>query len=124
MADSPDTGSYSRPAKVLSGGGGLVSSTPDYVRFMQMVLNGGELDGVRILKRKTVAEILRNQLPGEAVPINISVNDPIRVVGFGLGFAVVVDVENRSLGPAGTGGWGGYANTSSSSTPPTSSQPW
>jgi CubicO group peptidase (beta-lactamase class C family) len=111
LTDSPDTGTYTRPAKVLSAGGGLISSTPDYVRFMQMVLNGGELDGVRILKRKTIAAMLRNQLPGEAVPINISVNDPIRVVGFGLGFAIVVDVENRSLGPAGTGGWGGYANT-------------
>jgi CubicO group peptidase (beta-lactamase class C family) len=111
LADSPDSGTYSRPAKVLSAGGGLVSSTPDYVRFMQMLLNGGELDGVRILKRKTVAAMLRNQLPGEAVPINVSANDPIRVVGFGLGFAVVVDVENLSLGPVGTGGWGGYANT-------------
>ena len=111
MADSPDTGTYTKPVKVLSGGGGLVSSTPDYLRFMQMLLNGGELDGVRILKRKTVAAMLRNQLPGEAVPINLTANDSIRVTGFGLGFAVVVDVENRSLGPAGTAGWGGYANT-------------
>jgi len=78
---------------------------------MQMLLNEGELDGVRILKRKTVAAMLRNQLPGEAVPINTSANDPIRLVGFGLGIAVVVDVENLSLGPAGTAGWGGYANT-------------
>ena len=91
---------------MFSGGGGLVSSTPDYLRFMQMMLNGGELDGVRILKRKTVAAMLRNQLPGEAVPINISANDPIRVVGFGLGFAITVDVENRSMGSAGTGGVG------------------
>jgi CubicO group peptidase (beta-lactamase class C family) len=55
--------------------------------------------------------MLRNQLPGEAVPINILANDSIRTVGFGLGFAVVVDVANTSLGPAGTAGWGGYANT-------------
>lgn len=111
LADSPDSGTYTKPAKVLSGGGGLVSSTPDYLRFMQMILNGGELDGVRILQRKTVAAMLRNQLPGEAVPINISANDSVRVVGFGLGFAVTVDVENRSMGSVGTGAWGGYANT-------------
>jgi CubicO group peptidase (beta-lactamase class C family) len=111
LTDSPDSGNYTRPAKVLSGGGGLVSSTPDYLRFMQMLLNGGELDGVRILQRKTVAAMLRNQLPGEAVPINISVNDSVRVVGFGLGFAVVVDVENRSMGSVGNAAWGGYANT-------------
>ena len=111
LTDSPDTGSYTRPAKVLSGGGGLVSSTPDYLRFMQMILNGGELDGVRILQRKTVAAMLRNQLPGESVPINLLVADSIRTTGFGLGFATVVDVKNESLGPVGTGGWGGYANT-------------
>lgn len=111
LADSPDTGTYTRPAKVLSGGGGLVSSTPDYVRFMQMLLNGGELDGVRILQRKTVAAMLGNQLPGEAVPISFAANDSIRVVGFGLGFAVVVDAENRSLGSVGNASWGGYANT-------------
>lgn len=111
LADSPDSGSYTKPAVVLSGGGGLVSSTPDYLRFMQMLLNGGELDGVRILKRKTVAAMLRNQLPGEAVPINFSANDSIRVVGFGLGFAVVVDAVNRSMGSVGNAAWGGYANT-------------
>jgi CubicO group peptidase (beta-lactamase class C family) len=99
LADSPDSGTYTKPVKLLSGGGGLISSTPDYLRFMQMVLNEGELDGVRILKRKTVAAMLRNQLPGEAVPISVSANDSIRVLGFGLGFAVVVDIENRSLGP-------------------------
>ena len=78
---------------------------------MQMLLNGGELDGVRILQRRTVAAMLRNQLPGEAVPINFSANDSIRAVGFGLGFAVVVDAENRSMGSVGNAAWGGYANT-------------
>jgi CubicO group peptidase (beta-lactamase class C family) len=111
LADSPDSGTYTKPAKVLSGGGGLVSSTPDYLRFMQMILNGGELDGARILSRKSVAAMLRNQLPGEAVPISFAANDTIRVVGFGLGFAVVVDAENRSMGSVGNASWGGYANT-------------
>ena len=111
LADSPDSGTYTKKVTLLSGGGGLISSTPDYLRFMQMILNYGELDGVRILQRKTVAEMLRNQLPGEAVPINLTRADPIRTTGFGLGFAVVVDVQNQSLGPAGTAGWGGYANT-------------
>ena len=111
LTDSPDSGTATRPVTLLSGGGGLISSTQDYLRFMQMILNYGELDGVRILQRKTVAEMLRNQLPGEAVPINMTARDPIRTIGFGLGFAVVVDVQNRTLGPAGTAGWGGYANT-------------
>lgn len=111
LTDSPDSGTYTRKVTLLSGGGGLISSTQDYLRFMQMILNYGELDGVRILQRKTVAEMLRNQLPGEAVPINLTAADPIRTTGFGLGFAVVVDVQNPSLGPAGTAGWGGYANT-------------
>ena len=111
LFDSPDSGTYTRPPRVLSGGGGLVSSAPDYARFMQMILNGGELDGVRLLSRNTVAAMTRNQLPGEAVPINITANDSVRLTGFGLGFAVVVDVANGSLGPVGTAGWGGYANT-------------
>ena len=111
LADSPDSGTYTKAVTLLSGGGGLISSTQDYLRFMQMILNYGELDGVRILQRKTVAEMLRNQLPGEAVPITLTAADPIRTTGFGLGFAVVVDVQNQSLGPVGAAGWGGYANT-------------
>jgi CubicO group peptidase (beta-lactamase class C family) len=111
LTDSPDSGSFTKPAQVLSGGGGLVSSTQDYLRFMQVILNYGELEGVRILQRKTIAEMLRNQLPGEAVPIGMTARDPIRTIGFGLGFAVVVDVQNQTLGPAGTAGWGGLANT-------------
>jgi CubicO group peptidase (beta-lactamase class C family) len=109
LADSPDTGSYTRPAKVLSGGGGLVSSTADYLRFAQMILNGGELDGVRVLKAATVTEMLRNQLPGELVPALGGAR--LEGTGFGLGFNVIVNGKDPLRGHNGTGSWGGYANT-------------
>ena len=62
LLDSPDTGSYTKVPSLFSGGGGpggLVSTASDYLRFAQMILNGGELDGVRLLRRETVAEMLK-----------------------------------------------------------------
>jgi CubicO group peptidase (beta-lactamase class C family) len=109
LSDSPDTGSYTRPPKVLSGGGGLVSSAADYARFMQMLLNGGELDGARLLRRETVAEMLRNQLPGELVPISVA-GLSLAGTGFGLGFSVVVHPQPPH-DDRGRASWAGYANT-------------
>ena len=88
-----------------SGGGGLVSTLPDYYRFGQMLLNGGELEGVRILGRKTVEWMLQNHLPP-----GVMTNDPAN--GFGLGGAVVLypGLAHRP-GSAGKFGWGGAANT-------------
>ncbi len=109
LSDSPDSGRYTRSPTVLSGGGGLVSTPVDYLRFTQMLLNGGELDGIRLLQRGTVAAMLRNQLPGELVPIS-----PIGGIGgsgFGLGFSVVVDAEPGPANDVGRAGWGGYGNT-------------
>jgi CubicO group peptidase (beta-lactamase class C family) len=108
LADSPDTGSYTKPPKVLSGGGGLVSSTGDYLRFCQMILNGGELDGARILEAKTVREMLRNQLPAGMVP---AVGQPLPATGFGLGFNLIVDGKDPLRGSDGTASWAGYGNT-------------
>jgi CubicO group peptidase (beta-lactamase class C family) len=110
LTDSPDTGTYTRPPPMFSGGGGLVSSTADYLRFAQMILNGGELDGVRLLKRETVAEMLRSQIAPEQVPIKVG-GAAIPGTGFGLGFSVVVDSLSPPAGPIGRAGWGGYANT-------------
>ena len=89
-----------------SGGGGLQSTAADYLRFCQMVLNDGELDGVRLLGRKT-AELIKMS--------HVSANwlAPGRTgTGFGLGFAVVTDVaETHTLGSVGTCSWGGMAST-------------
>lgn len=94
---------------LLSGGGGLVSCAFDYIRFCQMLVNGGELDGIRILKSQTVAEMTRNQLPDSAFPI--SVGGPKRPgVGFGLGFSVVVS-NTAAPHRVGEYGWGGLAST-------------
>ena len=63
LLDKPATGAWSRPPRSLYGGHGLVSTTLDYLRFCQMMLNGGELDGVRLLGRKTVELMTMNHLP-------------------------------------------------------------
>ncbi len=89
-----------------SGGGGLVSSARDYMRFAQMLLNGGELDGARILSPKTVELMTENHL-GD-IPMGFG----RRGVGFGLGVAVVEDTgETGEIGSAGEFNWGGAAGT-------------
>lgn len=88
------------------GGGGLVSSAMDYLRFSQMMLNGGELDGERILSPKTVELITTNHL-GD-LPMGFGRTG----VGFGLGFAVALDPgEIGEIGSAGEYNWGGAAGT-------------
>ena len=94
---------------MLSGGGGLVSTAHDYLRFCQMLVNGGELEGVRLLKTGTIREMTRNQLSEEAFPI--SVGGPERPgVGFGLGFSVVAESRSEPH-RVGEYGWGGLAST-------------
>ena len=89
-----------------SGGGGLLSTAPDYLRFCQMILNNGELDGVRLLGRKTVELITMDHISNQWQP-NQRMGS-----GFGLGFAVVTDVaDTHTLGSVGTCGWGGMAST-------------
>jgi len=93
-----------RPPGMLSGGGGLVSTARDYMRFCQMLLNKGQLDGTRILKSETVAMMTRNQLPDKVNVRNT------KGLGFGLGFSV----QTRDWGPrghVGEYGWGGAAST-------------
>ena len=89
-----------------SGGGGLQSTAADYLRFCQMVLNGGELDGVRLLGRKTAELITMNHI-GDAWNPNARTG-----CGFGLGFSVVTNVADTNiLGSVGTYSWGGLAST-------------
>jgi CubicO group peptidase (beta-lactamase class C family) len=87
-----------------SGGGGLVGSTMDYLRFSQMLLNGGELDGVRILAPLTVDLMHRNQLPD-------GVAGPGAGTSFGLDFAVIDDPVAAETYSAGEYYWGGAAGT-------------
>ncbi len=95
------------PVNFLSGGGGLISSTMDYMRFSQMLLNGGELDGVRILSPLTVELMHRNQMP-RGMADNI-LGAPGTV--FGLGFAVVSDPVEAEGYSKGEFYWGGAAGT-------------
>ena len=100
---------------LFSGGGGLVSSTMDYLRFCEMVRRGGELDGVRLLSPKTVEFMTANHLPA-AVEGGGTGESPFgrgaRGFGFGLGWGVVTDpVAARVLGSAGEYNWGGAAGT-------------
>ena len=89
-----------------SGGAGLQSTAADYLRFCQMLLNDGELDGVRLLGRKTVELIRMNHISDDWQPLERT------GCGFGLGFAVVTDVaDTHTLGSLGTYSWGGLAST-------------
>jgi len=90
-----------------SGGGGMFSTLDDYARFAQMLLNGGELDGVRILGRKTVESMRANHLQHLAQP---TMND--RHQGFGLGVGVRLDLAGGApSGSVGQFGWTGAAST-------------
>ena len=111
VADSPADGEYTRPPSFPSGGGGLTSTASDYIRFAQMLLDGGSLNDVRILAPETVAKMRMNRLPDALVPIELGTFlSP--GYGFGLGFAVMMD-EDSSPEPDHNGvyRWAGAANT-------------
>jgi CubicO group peptidase (beta-lactamase class C family) len=111
VLDDPGVNHFARPKPRHSGGGGLVSTASDYMRFCQMLLNKGELDGERLLGRKTVELMTINHVPPALMPLR-SGPDIVRGSGFGLGFRVVVDVAQTGLlGSAGMYAWGGAANT-------------
>lgn len=96
-------------ARLQAGGHGLISSARDYGRFAQMLLNGGQLDGARILSRKTV-ELMTTDLLRDETVMTSWFNH--RYSGFGLGVRVVKDKAfGSSVASLGTYGWDGYANT-------------
>jgi CubicO group peptidase (beta-lactamase class C family) len=102
--------------EALSGGGGLVASAGDYHRFNQMLLNGGELDGARLLSPRTVRYMARNHLPGgadlEEFGRPLFSETAFAGVGFGLGFSVQQDnVKYKVLSSVGEYAWGGAAST-------------
>lgn len=110
--DVPATSAYRDKRNFSSGGGGLVSTTRDYLRFLQMIANGGELDGKRLLKKKTVDLMTHNEVPEVAMPIRFG--DELRHgIGFGLGFNVRTTASDKwdAAAPVGEWGWGGLAST-------------
>ena len=102
---------YSSRTRLLSGGGGLASTILDYTRFLQMIANGGEWNGQRLLQKKTVETMTRNHLSGPAMPIRFPGN--IRHgTGFGLGFSVkTAQTDWNKAGRLGEYGWGGMLST-------------
>ena len=112
----PDTADrYARFTEHAFGTLSLSGSAPDYVRFARMLLNGGELDGVRILGRKTVELMAQNHLPPN-IP-SIAANGPA-ATGYGLGVSVTLDTAALGRpGSVGAFGWGGAASTTFSVNP-------
>jgi CubicO group peptidase (beta-lactamase class C family) len=118
--DALGQGALKEP-RMLGGGGGLVSTAADYDRFTQMLAHrpdspAGELDGSKLLSPRTVGYMARNHLPGgvdlETFGRPLFAEAPFRGVGFGLGFAVMIDpVPGKVTGSAGEISWGGAAST-------------
>jgi CubicO group peptidase (beta-lactamase class C family) len=117
LVDDPAASPYLTPPSFLSGGGGLVSTTADYVRFCQMLLGGGEIEGRRILGRKTVELMTVNHLPGGGQLGDFALAGGYGEVGFdGMGFGLTMAVSQgpAQTGVIGSGGeymWGGAAST-------------
>jgi CubicO group peptidase (beta-lactamase class C family) len=105
------TGGEYFDVSLYSGGHGLVSTTADYLRFAQFILNRGELDGVRLLGPRTVALMTTNHVPAVLLPLAMGA-EQMPGFGFGLGFSVMLDVAlSGMMGSVGLHGWGGWAKT-------------
>jgi len=116
LNDDPPASGYLAAPAFYSGGGGLVSTAADYLKFCQMLLAGGKLEGQRFLSRKTLDLMTVNHLPGgrdlTQMSRSLFSEETNAGVGFGLGFAVVVDPARTLLaGSAGQYYWGGAAST-------------
>ena len=107
---------FRQPPRAPSGGGGLVSTAADYMRFCEMLRRGGALGDVRLLGPKTLALMRANHLPGQRDLADLSVSmfseSIYQGVGFGLGFAMTTDAAKTGIaGSAGEYWWGGLAST-------------
>ena len=117
LVDDPAASSYLHPPRFLSGGGGLVSTTTDYLRFCQMLLGRGELEGRRVLGSKTVELMTLNHLPGGGELGDFALSGGYGEVGFdgmGLGLTMAVNggpVASGVIGSKGEYSWGGAAST-------------
>ncbi len=114
LLDDPGKSRYLAPRTVNSGGGGLVSTASDYLRFCKFMLNKGELDGVRLLGKKTVELMTSNHLKGDMGDMGAPrfSESTYLGIGFGLGFSVMLDpAKAQILGTPGEYAWGGAAST-------------
>lgn len=115
LFDDPAKSAYLQPPRFLSGGGGLVGTTADYVRFCEMLRRGGALDGVRVLGPRTVALMHANHLPGgadlQSQAIGLFSETENAGVGFGLGFAMTIDRTMSGTIATADYYWGGAAST-------------
>lgn len=116
LQDDPQESPYLKPPTLASGGGGLVSTAADYMRFSRMLLQGGELDGVRLLGPRTLALMTANHLPGGVdlprMSRSLFSEATYDGVGFGLGFATTIAPAATLIpGSAGDFFWGGAAST-------------
>jgi CubicO group peptidase (beta-lactamase class C family) len=112
--DAAGSGFRAGKVRQLSGGGGLVSTVDDYLRFAEMQRRGGALGDVRLLGPRTMALMASNHLPGDLASMGQKVFSevPFDGIGFGLGGAVMLDpARAQTLGNPGDFGWGGMAST-------------
>ena len=113
LSDDPESSIFLRP-RLASGGGGLVGTASDYMRFCRFLLGRGELDGVRLLGRKTLALMMSNHLDGDMAAMGQArfSESTYTGIGFGLGFSVMLDPARAQIvGTAGECAWGGAAST-------------
>jgi CubicO group peptidase (beta-lactamase class C family) len=116
LYDRGEASAWSRFPKLVSGGGGLVSSALDYHRLNSFFLNKGELDGTRLVSRKTIELMTMNHLPGGSDLTRMSrslFSETTNAgTGFGLGFAITMDVAKSMIpGSSGEYYWGGMFST-------------
>lgn len=115
LIDDPERSAYLSKPGFLSGGGGLTSTTADYLRFCEMLRRGGELDGARILGPRTIDLMTRNHLAGgkdlTQMAIGAFSETAYEGVGFGLGFAMTLDEVDAGSLSEGDYYWGGAAST-------------
>jgi CubicO group peptidase (beta-lactamase class C family) len=117
LQDDPTRSSFLSPPSLISGGGGLCSTTSDYLTFCRALLNGGELDGVRLIGPKTLKLMTTNHLPDDvdlpAMSRSLFSEATYNGIGFGLGFAVTMNpAQTLIAGSPGEYSWGGAATTS------------
>jgi CubicO group peptidase (beta-lactamase class C family) len=117
LQDDPTRSPFLKSPTFVSGGGGLVSTTSDYLKFCRMLLGRGALGNTRLLSPKTLALMTTNHLPGGKTLPELSLSlfseATYEGVGFGLGFAVTMDPARTLLpGSSGEYWWGGAATTS------------
>ena len=115
LLDDPAISRFAKPPRAIaSGGGGLVGTGRDYMRFCRMMLNRGTLDGERLLGRKTVELMTANHLGGDMASMGQArfSESNYEGIGFGLGFSVMLDpARAQILGSPGEYAWGGAAST-------------